>query len=95
MPIYIKNTVIFIFILGLLHAEEIFIDTGSLSLAQITVSHKYCKQTSKEHSLCKSKKLNYIDYEDTDLPSFLKGLKNILKPVVDKYKNSDLKHSTL
>jgi hypothetical protein len=45
--------------------------------------------------LCKSKELSYIDYDDSDLPKFLKGLESHLSPLLTQYKNNDLKSSTL
>lgn len=95
MPSTIKYFFVYIFIFQLIHAEELFVDTSKLSLAHITLSHKYCKQTSAEHTLCKSKALSYIDYNDPDLPTFLKGIKEVLNPTIENYQKNDLKASTL
>jgi len=78
-----------------LFSQEVFVDTSKLSLGQITLSNKYCKQIKRNASLCKSQELNYIDYDETDLPSFLHGLKKHLEPIVNAYRHNDLKSSIL
>lgn len=88
---------LFIFGLGfhLLYAEEIFTDQNSYRLAHRTLSEKYCKHTSKNHTFCESRELGYLDYDDPDLPEFLQGSKAHIAPVVEAYRRDDMKHAVL
>lgn len=92
-----KLQLLFIFLLcvSFVNAEEIFIDTSKLSLAQINLSEAYCKNTKNKNKLCKSKSLSYIDFDDIDLPEYLTGLKKHLGPVLKNYEGENLKASTL
>ena len=88
-----------LFIIGLgfhlLFGEEIFIDQNSYRLAHRTLSEKYCKHTSKDHTFCESRELGYLDCDDPDLPAFLKGSKAHIAPVVEAYRRNDTKHAVL
>jgi len=81
--------------MSFIKAEEIFINTSNLSLAQINLSEEYCKDTKNKNKLCKAKTLNYVDFDDVDLPQYLKGLKTHIQPIVQNYKQENLKQSTL
>ena len=83
------------FMLFVSDAQERFVDADSLNLAHISLQEQYCKSIKPTQKLCKSKKLSYIDYDDTKLPTFLKGIKQHIEPVVLAYKADDLKKSTL
>ncbi len=83
------------FTLFISDANERFVDEDTLNLAHISLQEQYCKSIKPNQKLCKSKKLSYIDYDDTELPTFLKGIKQHIEPVVLAYKADDLKKSTL
>jgi hypothetical protein len=91
----IKQYTILLLFLSFLQAEERFIDTSSFSLAHINLSERYCKQFQINKKFCKSKTLNYIDFEDANLPHFLRGLKTHLSPILKEYQKENLKISTL
>ena len=95
MTPYFKPYLLLSLFLSFLCAEEKFIDTATLPLAHIKLSESYCKQLKANKELCKSKTLNYIDFEDADLPAFLRGLKAHLSPILASYKKENLKASTL
>ncbi len=77
------------------YADELFIDKNNLKLASTTLSEKYCKDIKKDKTLCKSKKLSYLDFDDKDLPSFMHDLKIHMNPILQAYKSENLKKSTL
>lgn len=84
--------IIFIFILSQqLTADEIFIQKEGLSLSERTFSETYCKQLPENRKLCLSKKIAYLDYEESDLPSFLYGVKKHIQPKVDKYRAENVR----
>ena len=95
MDFYIKTILLFGLIVQFSQSEEIFVQTDTLKLATITLSKNYCKAITENKQLCKSKKLNYIDYKDTDLPDFLEGLKTHISPSIKAYQDEKLKASTL
>jgi len=95
MQQYFKLTFIIPLLAAFIQAEEIFVNTDPLQLAHITLSEKYCKNIKDKQQLCKSKKLSYIDYNDPQLPPFLKKIKEHIAPIVKRYKEDDLKSTTL
>lgn len=95
MNAILKHLFVLYFTFTCINASEIFVNTEQLNLSHITLSYQYCKKTQTNSTLCKSKELSYIDYDDHDLPKFLKGLKSHLSPLLTEYKNNDLKSSTL
>ena len=95
MHFYQKTLLLTILLSTYSFTEELFVNKNGLNLGHITLTDKYCKSMKSSYMLCHSKKLNYIDYNDTDLPEFLKGIKVHIEPLVNKYKKNDLKMSTL
>ena len=95
MHFYQKTLLLALLLSSFSFTEELFVDQDGLNLGHITLSDKYCKSIKSSYTLCKSKKLSYIDYDATDLPAFLQNIKTHISPVVDKYKADDLKMSTL
>ena len=76
-------------------SQELFIDQNKLTLGQITSSSTYCKKINLESSLCNSKKLSYIDYNDPNLPSFLTGLQQNIQTVIQAYEKNTIKTPVL
>lgn len=77
------------------NAYEVFVQTDTLKLANITLSKNYCKNSNSNRRLCKSRKLSFIDYDDVDLPTFLRGIKTYISPILTSYNKDDIKASTL
>lgn len=95
MYAYPKMLLLTILLTLFVHAEKQFINKDALNLAHITLSETYCKSHKPSQKLCDSKKLSYIDYDDAQLPTFLQGIKQHIAPIVQNYKENDIKKSTL
>ena len=85
----------FTFLLYTLHAEEVFIDKNTVSLAYISKTYTYCADTNAYQTFCENKALTYIDYDHEKLPTFLHGLKQNLLPQITAYQDRDIKASVL
>ena len=94
MHFYQKTLLLVILFSSFSFAEELFVNKDGLHLGHITLSDKYCKSMRSSFELCTSKELSYIDYDDANLPEFLKGIRVHIEPQVIEYKKNDLKTNT-
>ena len=78
-----------------LGAEPVFLSEEIRPLSTETLSREYCRHIDRHRTFCEAKRLSYIDYNVSDLPDFLGGLKNFIEPALRSYRQNDLKKEVL